>query len=137
MKSTMNKIQKNYMVAKALVAQIQSQQEEIEHKYIAEKGIRNPDGSVPELLYCMDDDAAFEIANAEFSEIIVNAGLEKELNSARAVLKSAEDQLIAYGLSIVPAGVRTTLQDAVKKNATTRAKIIDLTFKLDVSTVRI
>jgi len=136
MKSTMNRIQKNYMVAKALVAQIESRQEEIERKYIADKGIRNPDGSVPELLFCMDDDAAFDVANAEFSEIIVNAGLEKELNAARDSLKAAEDRLIAYGLSIAPAGVRSVLQEAVKKDSTTRAKIIDLAFKLDVSTVK-
>jgi len=135
MKSTMNRIQKNYMVAKALVAQIEWQ-EEIERKYIADKGIRNPDGSVPELLFCMDDDAAFDVANAEFSEIIVNAGLEKELNAARDSLKAAEDRLIAYGLSIAPAGVRSVLQEAVKKDSTTRAKIIDLAFKLDVSTVK-
>lgn len=137
MKSTMNRIQKNYMVAKALVAQIESRQEELERKYISEKGIRNPDGSVPELLFCMDDDAAFDVANAEFSEIIVNAGLEKELNAARDSLKAAEDRLIAYGLSIAPAGVRSVLQDAVKKDSTTRAKIIDLAFKLDVSTVKV
>lgn len=137
MKSTMNRIQKNYMVAKALVAQIESRQEELERKYISEKGIRNPDGSVPELLFCMYDDAAFDVANAEFSEIIVNAGLEKELNAARDSLKAAEDRLIAYGLSIAPAGVRSVLQDAVKKDSTTRAKIIDLAFKLDVSTVKV
>lgn len=136
MKSTMNKIQKNYMAAKALVAQVESRQEEIERKYISEKGIRNPDGSVPELLYCMEDGAAFDKANEECSAIIVAAGLENELNAARAILKAAEEKMIEYGLSIAPAGVREVLQKAVKENACTRMKVIDLVFRLDASTVR-
>ena len=48
MKTTMNKVQRAYMVAKARVHEIESQQEEIEKKYIADHGITNPDGSTPE-----------------------------------------------------------------------------------------
>ena len=55
--------------------------------------------------------------------------------AARAALKAAEDRLIAYGLSLAPAGVRATLEKAVRNNAATRAKVLDLTFRLDVSTV--
>lgn len=135
MKKTMNKIQNSYMVAKAHVRQIESQQEEIEKKYIADNGIVNPDGSTPEFLWCMDDDAAFDKANEEVSALISAAGLETALNAAKADLKAAEDRLIAYGLSLAPAGVRATLERGVKQNATTRQKLIDLTFRLDVSTV--
>ena len=135
MKKTMNKIQNSYMVAKAHVRQIESQQEEIEKKYIADNGIVNPDGSTPEFLWCMDDDAAFDKANEEVSALISAAGLETALNAAKAHLKTAEDRLIAYGLSLAPAGVRATLERGVKQNATTRQKLIDLTFRLDVSTV--
>lgn len=135
MKKTMNKIQLAYMVAKARVQEIESQQEEIEKKYIADKGIVNPDGSIPDFLWCMDDDAAFEKANEECSALIVAAGLESALNAARDTLKAAEDHLIAYGLSLAPAGVRATLERGVKQNATTRQKLVDLTFKLDVSTI--
>ena len=60
MKRTANKFQRAYMVAKARVQEVESQQEAIEKKFIADKGIVNPDGSVPEFLYCMEDDAAFE-----------------------------------------------------------------------------
>lgn len=118
MKRTANKFQRAYMVAKARVQEVESQQEAIEKKFIADKGIVNPDGSVPEFLYCMEDDAAFEKANDEC-----------------AALKAAEDRLIAYGLSLAPAGVRATLEKAVQRNATTRAKVLDLAFRLDVSTV--
>lgn len=137
MKSTTNKIQKAYMIAKARVQEIESRQEEIERKYIADKGIVNPDGSVPDYVWCMDDDAAFDKANEEVGALIAAAGLESEAKAARAALKSAEDRLIAYGLSLAPAGVRATLERGVKQNADTRQKVIDLTFKLDVSTVNV
>ena len=135
MKSTMNKAQRVYMVAKARVQEIESRQEEAEKKYIAENGIVNPDGSTPDFLWCMDDDAAFDKAIEEFSALISAAGLESALNAARDDLKSAEDCLISYGLSLAPAGVRATLERGVKQNAATRQKLIDLTFRLDASTV--
>ncbi len=135
MKKTMNKIQREYMNAKARVQEIESRQEEIEKKYIADNGIVNPDGSTPEFLWCMDDDAAFDKANEEFAALISAAGLETALNAARDALKAAEDRLIAYGLSLAPAGVRATLERGVKQNAAIRQKVIDATYRLDVSTV--
>ena len=135
MKKTMNNAQRAYMIAKARVQEIESQQEEIEKKYIADKGIVNPDGSTPDFLWCMDDDAAFDKAIEEFSALISAAGLESALNAARDDLKAAEDNLISYGLSLAPAGVRATLERGVKQNAATRQKLIDLTFRLDASTV--
>ena len=135
MKKTMNKFQRAYMISKARVQEIESLQEEIEKKYIADNGIVNPDGSTPEFLWCMDDDAAFDKANEEVAALISAAGLESGLNAARADLKAAEDRLIAYGLSLAPSSVRATLERGVKQNATTRQKVIDATFRLDVSTV--
>lgn len=135
MKRTTNKFQRAYMVAKARVDSVESRQAEIEKKYIADSGIVNPDGSIPEFLYCMDDDVAFEKANEECSALIVAAGLEAELNAANNALKTAEDRLIAYGLSLAPSGVRATLEKGVKENYTTRQKVLELAFRLDVSTV--
>lgn len=135
MKKTMNKFQRAYMIAKARVQEIESQQEEIEKKYIADNGIVNPDGSTPEFLWCMDDDAAFDKANEAVAALISAAGLESGLNAARDALKAAEDRLIAYGLSLAPASVRATLERGVKQNATIRQKVIDATYRLDVSTV--
>lgn len=134
MKKTTNRVQEAYIKAKALVGIIEFQQEEIEKKYIADHGIVNPDGSIPEKLFCMEDDAAFEKANEECSALIVAAGLEDQHNAARAALKIAEDKLIEYGLSIAPARVRAILQIRVKENACTRFKMIDLVSKLDIST---
>ena len=135
MKKTMKKTQRAYMVAKANIQEIESRQDAIEKKYIADKGIVIPDGSTPEYVWCIDDEATFEKANSELSALIISAGLEDELNAARAALKTAEDRLIAYGLSLAPAGVRATLERGVKQNATIRQKVLDATFWLDVSTV--
>lgn len=123
------------MVAKANIQEIESRQDAIEKKYIADKGIVIPDGSTPEYVWCIDDEATFEKANSELSALIISAGLEDELNAARAALKTAEDRLIAYGLSLAPAGVLATLERGVKQNATIRQKVLDATFWLDVSTV--
>ena len=136
MKKTTNKVQETYTKAKARVEAMESRESEMERQYIADNGIVNPDGSIPELIYCMDDQAAFEKANEEFSAAVVSSGLEAEMNAARDALRAAENRLIEYGLSIAPGGVRETLQKAVKENACTRFKVIDLVFKLDVSTVR-
>lgn len=123
------------MAEKARVEAVKAQQEAIEKKYIADNGIVNPDGTTPELIYCMEDDAAFEKANEECSALIVAAGLEDELNAARDALKYAEDRLIAYGLSLAPAHVRATLETEVKRNSSVRQKVLDLAFRLDISTV--
>ena len=49
---------------------------------------------------------------------------------------TAEEVMIAYGLSIAPAGIRATLERGVKENYTIRLKVIDAVFHLDVSTVK-
>lgn len=117
------------MVAKAHKETIEAQMEEMEKKYIADNGVINPDGTIPELLYCMEDDAAFNKANEEFSAMIVAAGLQQDINDARAQLRAAENELIEYGLSIAPVEIREVLEREVKKNACTRAKMIDITFR--------
>ncbi|MCX4310748.1 MAG: hypothetical protein OSJ28_10765 [Desulfovibrio sp.] len=135
MRGTTNKFQRAYMIAKSHVQEIESQQEEIEKKYIADNGIVNADGSIPEFVWCIDDEAAFEKANEECSALIVSAGLETKSNAARAALKTAEDRLIAYGLSLAPASIRATLERGMERNAATRQKVLDLAFRLDASTV--
>lgn len=131
----MNKFQKAYMIAKSCVDALKSNLDELEKKYISDKGIVNTDGSIPNHLWCIDDDAEFEKANEEFEALIVAHGLENELNEARDRLKSAENELIAFGLSLAPINVRATLERAVMQNALTREKVLDLAFRLDASTV--
>lgn len=127
----MNTVQKNYLIAKAFEEAIEAQMEEMEREYIANNGIINPDGTVPELLYCMEDEVAFNKANEEFYAIIVENGLQKTINNARANLKIAENKLIEYGLSIAPVEIREVLEREVKKNICTRSKMIDITLQFD------
>ena len=49
---------------------------------------------------------------------------------------TVEEVMIAYGLSIAPAGIRATLERGVKENYTIRLKVIYAVFHLDVSTVK-
>ena len=132
----MNKLQKTYMITRLHLDALISLQDELEKKYISNKGIVNIDGSIPNHLWCMDDDAAFEEANKEFEALIVANGLDKELNEARDILKSAEDELIVFGLSLAPDNIRAILEEAVKKNAIIRKKVLNLAFNLDTSTLK-
>ena len=125
-----------YMQAKARVQSIEAQQQEIEHEYIRTHKITNEDGTAPGSLYCIDDDALFEQACNDCNTLTEAAGLNAAYSEAQSELRRTENDLISYGLSLAPAGVRATLEQATKTNASTRAKLIDLAFRLDVSTVR-
>lgn len=134
----MNKQQKEYAAAKAAVKMLEERQEAAEQKYIAEKGIINPDGTVPFALFCIDDQGVFEKANLEFVEMPKNQKNFSELVQARESLKTAEDALIEYGLSVIPErmkSVKESLQNSYKKNYTVRLSLIDLAFRLDTGTV--
>jgi len=135
MKQTTNKDQREYMVAKAHVKALGEREKELEQAYISAHGIVNPDGSTPDRVYCIEDEASFDKANEEFSSEMTACGFDVEYEAARNALKTAEDNLIKYGLSIVPAGIRDTLAEGAKSNCTARQKLIDLVLRLDVSTV--
>lgn len=127
----MNKQQMAYAVAKAKLEVLEEVANEREMAFIMENAIENPDGSIPKHLWCMEDEDAFNIANTELSRIMTESGLEAELNAARRLLHKAEDELIAYGLSLAPERVRKTLEESARTDWKTREKILELTFRLD------
>ena len=133
-RATTNKVQRDYMAAKALVETLEEREKNMEQAYIATHGITNPDGTIPERIYCILDEAAFVKANEEFSAETAACGLEAEHNAAKKALKAAEERMIEYGISLAPAGIRATLEKGAKDYAT-RQKLIDLVLRLDVSTV--
>ena len=133
--STTNSAQRAYMLAKAHLQALRNQEAEIERAYIVAQGIRNGDGTIPERVYCIDDMETFDRANEETSAEIEGSGLWADILAAEEALKAAEDVMIAYGLSIAPAGIRATLERGIKENYTIRLKVIDAVFRLDVSTV--
>lgn len=132
----MNQYQKEYADAKAAVLAIEEVTAEIERKYIISQEIVNPDMSIPERIYCIEDEEAFEHANQECSETIVSMGLEEEMNRAKTALTAAEDALIAYGLSIAPKELKETLSKGISSDYTIRCKMIEIVFRLDTSTVK-
>ena len=131
----MNKEQIAYAVAKAKLEALEEAVNEQEMAFILENAIENPDGSIPKHLWCMEDEDAFNIANTELGRIMTESGLEAELNAARSLLHKAEDELIAYGLSLAPERVRRTLEASARTDWKTREKILELTFRLDLVTV--
>ena len=133
--STTNSAQRAYMLTKAHLQALRSQEAEIERAYIVAQGIHNGDGTIPDRVYCIDDMETFDRANEETSAEIEGSGLWADILAAEEALKAAEDVMIAYGLSIAPADIRATLERGVKENYTIRLKVIDAVFHLDVSTV--
>ena len=134
--STTNSVQRAYMLAKAHLQTLREQEIEIEKAYIAAHGIHNADGTTPEAVYYIKDEATFDRACEATEAEIENCGLQAEIQEAKKAVKDAEDAMIAYGLSIAPAGIRATLERGVKENYTIRLKLIDAVFHLDVSTVK-
>jgi hypothetical protein len=131
-----NTEQRTYMLAKAHLETLKGIQDDMERKYIAEQGIKNPNGEIPTRIYCIDDSEVFDRVNKEFGELPEAKALWHEILEAEELLKQAEEQLIIYGLSIAPAKEREILARAAETNYTTRIKIIDLVMRLDVATVR-
>lgn len=133
----MNKQQKEYAAAKALVMVIEEKIVDIESAYIKEHNIVNADGSIPKMVCCIiDDEAAFNTANEEVSDIIDSQGLSKDLAEAKETLRIAEDTLIDFGLSIIPPAIRSKkLDQAIRTDYTQRKKFLDMVSKLDVSTI--
>ena len=134
----MNKQQKAYLQAKAVLETLELQERELEYKYILDHNIINEDGNIPKQIFCIDNDEIFEKANHELAQATEESGLWQKILDAREMLKQAENDLIEYGLSIIPtthANEKETLTRAAKTNYTVRRKIIDLVFRLDTSTV--
>ncbi len=129
----MNKEQRAYAIAKAYLETLEAQARKIEHDYIIAHGIRNPDGTVPSEIYQIEDESVFDSANQGCACID-----ELGIYEARESLRAAEDALIHYGVALAPASVRAQLESVCfgpRRRYDYRQKVIDLTFKLDVSTV--
>lgn len=134
----MNKYQKLYLIAKANLEMLEEKEKEIDRQYIAEHNIVNPDGSIPRASWAIEDDEIADKAIEECGKIIESSGLWAKILEARENLKVAEENLIQYGLSIMPERYtkeREILRKAVKENYKTRIDFINTILRLDVRTV--
>ena len=132
-----NKVQEEYLLAKAQLELLEEEENKLEQKFIIEKGIVNADGSIPVATYAIDDDETADKAIDDFGKLVVDCGLWAKILKARETLKAAESNLVEYGLSIAPKKEREILEKAARTNYTVRRKIIDLVIKLDARTVTV
>ena len=106
-----------------------------ERAFLAARGATDRRGFPARRLWQVEDAAAFDALEVEYQADPEAAKLQNAEMAARAALIKAEKALVAWALSIVPAGVQATLAPAAETDRTTRKKIIDLAMRLDASTV--
>lgn len=130
-----NRHQRAYMLAKAYLESLEHQEREVDQSYIAKHNIINSDGSIPRASWAIDDKVLADKAITECSKQVEESGLWSSILEAREQLKNAEENLLKYGLSIVPKREKEVLEEAVQNNYTIRMRVIDLTMRLDPRTV--
>ena len=128
----MNDIQKRYAEAKAVCDAVAQEQKENEAKFIQVSGYKNPDGSVPKVLYQIEDDSEFDRLCEEYEASPLNVC--ERLVEAEQVLRDAENKVIDFGLSLAPQNVREVL-GARRDVVSVREKLIDFAFRLDTRTL--
>jgi hypothetical protein len=131
----MNKQQMEYMAAKCGYEAACEVSIETEKAFCKRHDLRNPDGSAVTSLCSWDApdgewDAMVELEAQEGGQKACEA---KE--AARLLLVEAENALIDYALSIVPESVSEKLRRGVRENYRIREQVLDMAFRLDVSTV--
>jgi hypothetical protein len=124
----MNAVQKTYMKARAVREAAEDRMNRLEAAFLANRG------RAEKHIWMIDDESVFDLLNAEFSK---EPKYEYEaLIKARDALKQAENDLIAYGLSIMPAKYKKEAEILrSSRDITVRRKLIDLAFRLDAGTV--
>lgn len=132
-----SKPQQFYMIAKANLKVAEHSHNTAEIAFLKNKGILNPDGTAPKLIYMIEDETEMEAVGAEFDEIPENKHMWEEILAAREALKIAEVKIIDYALNVVPIPKKEKdiLTESAKTNYTTQQKLIEIVMSLDVSTL--
>ena len=125
-----------YSLAKATLEMEEEKDRELQKDYIEKNDIRNPDGSVPQAIFCIEDNELFEKCNKDFSELPEARVLEKEINEARANLNAAEKAMVEFAISLAPMRIRETLRNGAVNNIAIKNKLIDMAFRLDTTTIK-
>jgi hypothetical protein len=122
----MNTVQKAYIKAKVIYEMTDSRMNQLEVAFLVNHG-----RSEKHIWAITDDDSVFDRLNNEFSD--THKSEETVLVKARMDLRQAENDLIAYALSIIPSEDADILRSS--KDITVRQKIVDLAISLDTRTV--
>lgn len=123
MKETMNKEQKNYIVSKVMWETVNMAQKEKFNEFLQIKCLTEND---------LNDDN-FNTLCAEY-DIFATTEIKNSV-LAWENLKLAENALIEFGISIAPVSIQETIKNGVKRYAKNRSELIDIAFKIDVSTI--
>jgi hypothetical protein len=125
----MNAVQKAYIKAKAVYEMACNRMNQLEAAFL-----KNHGRTEKHIWAITDDDSVFDRLNNEFSESVKNE--EAALVKAREDMRQVENNLIAFGLSIIPKRYKSEA-DILRssRDITVRQKMIDLTMNLDTRTV--
>ncbi len=129
----MNKQQKQYVTAKAAAETITRVAMENEKQFLIESRIKNPDGETPTALWQVEDEDEFLRLCEEWEASPLN--IISDVKKTEIALKTAEDNLIDYALSIIPADIAKTLNEH-RQDYNTRVRLLDITLNLDTRTVK-
>ena len=128
----MNRIQQTYAIAKAHYEAIKEANDQREVEFCTKYGYKTSEGNPAQHVWMIDDEIVFESANTEFCALNEQYGNDEI--EAKNTLNEAEDLLINWGLSIVPASManeREILHSQGMRVLKVREKLIDLAFRLD------
>lgn len=124
----MNQVQKDYMLATALVQAIKEELDSREAAFLKEKGYTVPH------IWMLDDQDSLDSLNREFESRISDTW--QDYLNAEKTKKQAEDAMIEFALSIFPfPKKREALRNAARTNKKVRDQLIDLTYRLDTGTI--
>lgn len=115
----MNKYQRNYAMAKARYETARDDYLTYESAYMKERGIER---KTPEEIR----DKAYD----DFWKDEKQIDLDREFHDAMLSLHNAEDDLIQFGLSVIPSGLAEQIKSGLHR-LKIRQRFIDITFQLD------
>ena len=134
---TVNQVQNRYAGAKARHDAIKATNDQREAEFCAAHSYTTRDGNPALHVWMIDDKSIFEVANREFSALH-QVDYNEEIKAQEA-LEAAEDALIEWSLSILPANMQQhveTLRNEAKRRIKVRDEMIDLAFRLDARTIK-
>ena len=127
----MNQYQKAYALARAQYEAIIQEHDKKEECFCKAREYKTETGKPASRIWMIDDEQIFDKVNAEYCTLY--AYHDDERNQAADALKEAEDNLIEWGLSIIPKNMSSyaeKLRAGAKTQFTIRKKLIDLTFRV-------
>ena len=132
----MNKQQRNYAMAKSYLQLCEDREHLQEAAYIRDNGITNKDGTTPERIWMIEDEAVFDLACVGYDGSRYD--LTEDTAAARKQLRAAENELIDFGLDLLRRTYpkQAAILDKHRSDYKTREKLIDIAFRLDTRTIK-